>query len=65
MRCEGCLKKEKLFLCFFKGKQKQSYYCPNCLAEVLLEDPSNIYNMSKIDFTWKEEKISLYKYRLP
>ena len=55
MRCEGCLKKEQLFLCFFKGKKHQGYFCAKCLAKKLLEDPSTIYSMSKIDYTWKEK----------
>lgn len=55
MRCEGCLKKERLFLCFFKGKKHQGYYCAKCLAKKLLEDPSTIYSMSKIDYSWKEK----------
>jgi len=53
MRCEGCLKKEKLFMCFFKDRKKEVYYCSKCLAKILMQDPSQIYNMSKLEYTWK------------
>ncbi|MFX1571474.1 MAG: hypothetical protein ACFFB0_01895 [Promethearchaeota archaeon] len=52
MRCEGCLKKEKLFMCFFSGKTKEVYLCSKCLAKLLIEDPTHIYSMTKIGYTW-------------
>ncbi|MFX1408835.1 MAG: hypothetical protein ACFFA6_00665 [Promethearchaeota archaeon] len=53
MRCEGCLQKEGLFMCFFKDRKKEAYFCAKCLAELLRKDPSQIYNMSKLEYTWK------------
>ena len=54
MRCEGCLQNQRLFMCFFKDRRKESYYCAKCLAKILMEDPSPIYNMSKLEYTWKD-----------
>ncbi len=39
-------------MCFFSDKSKEVYYCAKCLAKVLLEDPSQIYSMTKIGYTW-------------
>ena len=55
MRCEGCLKKENLFMCFFMGRSKEVYYCSKCLADLLREDPYPLYNMSKLGYTWKKK----------
>ncbi len=59
MRCEGCLKQENLFMCFFKDRNKEVYYCAKCLGKLLIEDPFPIYNMSKLGYTWK--RIEAYK----
>ena len=61
MRCEGCLKQENLFMCFFKNKAKEIYLCAKCLGQLLIEDPNPIYNMSKLQFTWKKKKIEVVK----
>ena len=59
MRRESCLKQENLFMCFFKDRYKEVYYCAKCLAKLLIEDPFPIYNMSKLGYTWK--RIEAYK----
>jgi len=56
MRCEGFLKKENLFMCFFTDRKKEVYYCAKCLAKLLIDDPLPIYNMSKLGYTWKPIK---------
>jgi len=43
-------------MCFFKGRNKEVYYCAKCLAKLLIEDPFPIYNMSKLAYTWKPMK---------
>jgi hypothetical protein len=58
MRCEGCLTQENLFMCFFTDRAKEIYYCANCLAKVLIENPYPIYNMSKLQYTWKETEVT-------
>lgn len=54
MRCEGCLKRENLFMCFFADRSKEVYYCAKCLAKLLIDSPNSIYNMSKLQYTWKK-----------
>jgi len=56
IRCEMCLKKENLFMCFTTGKKKEVYLCSACLGKSLMEDPSkiNIYSMNKLGYTWKK-----------
>jgi len=56
MRCEGCLTQENLFMCFFTDNAKEVYYCAKCLAKLLIENPHPIYNMSKLEYTWKKTK---------
>ncbi len=57
MRCEGCLKKENLFMCFLTDRSREIYYCAKCLAKALMEDPFPIYNMSKLGYSWKIPEI--------
>ena len=58
MRCELCLKKENLYMCFFTGKNKEVYLCARCLGKLLIENPYPIYNMSKLQYTWKKTEAS-------
>ena len=56
MRCEVCLKKEDLFMCFSTGKKKEIYLCTTCLGTALIENPPqiDIYSMNKLGYTWKK-----------
>ena len=58
MRCELCLKKENLYMCFFTSKNKEVYLCARCLGKLLIENPYPIYNMSKLQYTWKKTEAS-------
>ena len=63
MQCEGCKKRENLFMCFFTDKKKEVYLCAACLGKLLLEEPSNIkvYSINKIGYTWKTPQIAQNK----
>jgi len=58
MRCEICLQKENLFMCFTTGKKKELYLCASCLGKSLLDEPSEItiYSMNKLGYTWKKSQ---------
>lgn len=59
IRCEGCLKKEDLFMCFTTEKKKEVYLCHTCLGKALMEDSTkmNIYSMNKLGYTWKKAQV--------
>ena len=48
MECQGCEEKEATFVLYLMGGGIEEYYCNECMANVLINAPEEVYQITTV-----------------